>query len=320
MIATVTLNPSLDEWVDVPALRVGELNRSGSFMRYAGGKGINVSRVVHELRGRTLAFGIAGGVDGQILRKLVDDLGIPHDFASVAGSTRNNYKILAENPRSFTEINTPGPRVSAKVLAELKRRVFGGSPVRRSSAKVLALSGSLPPGAPPGTYAEWIRFARRRLLPAVLDGSGEALRLGIAERPWLIKPNRSEAAEILGKPIRDTDAAVKAALALRQRGPEKVVLSLGADGALLVCGEPVEVWHAASPGVRVISAVGAGDSLVGGLLQGWVSGRSITEAFRLGVACGAATAMTPGTELCHRKDIERLLPEIRLSRVHARKR
>ncbi len=316
MIITVTLNPSLDEWVDLPALRVGELNRSTSFVRYAGGKGINVSRVVRELRGQTIAYGVAGGVDGKIFRELVDELHLRHDFVSVTGSTRNNYKILTEKPRSFTEINTPGPRVSAKVLAELKRRVFA----HRVRPKALALSGSLPPGAPKSAYADWIRFARKRGIPAVLDASGEPLRLGMKVRPWLIKPNRQEAAEIWGRAIADVDTGVAAALALRERGPENVVLSLGPEGALLVCGDPVQVWHATSPGIRVISAVGAGDSLVGGLLQGWVSGRPLTEAFRLGVACGAATAMTPGTELCHRKDIERLLPAVRLSRVHARKR
>ncbi len=316
MILTVTLNPSLDEWVELPSLRVGELNRSTSFVRYAGGKGINVSRVVHELRGKTIAYGVAGGVDGKILRELVDELHLRHDFVSVTGSTRNNYKILVEKPRSFTEINAPGPRVPAKVLAELKRRVFA----HRVRPKALALSGSLPPGAPKSIYAAWIRFARKQGIPAVLDTSGEALRLGMRQRPWLIKPNRQEAAEMAGKDITNLDAGVTVALALRERGPENVVLSLGAQGALLVCGDPIQVWHASSPGVRVISAVGAGDSMVGGLLQGWVSGRPLTEAFRLGVACGAATAMTPGTELCHRKDIERLLPEVRLSRVHARKR
>ena len=180
MIATVTLNPSLDEWMALDEVRVGELNRAAGFARYPGGKGLNVSRVVHELGGPTVAFGLAGGEDGTILRQLMNRLGIRHRFGTVEGSTRNNYKIRTRRPRALTEINLPGPAVSPATLRGLKRELLA----HRPRPVCVALSGSLPPGAASTTYRDWIRTLRRAGVPSVLDASGGALRQGLAARPW----------------------------------------------------------------------------------------------------------------------------------------
>ena len=130
MIATVTLNPSLDEWMRLPSLAVGKLNRAGDFVRYPGGKGINVSRVAHELGEPTIAYGLAGGADGRMLRGLMRQMDIRHVFVDVNGNTRNNYKILTETPRGLTEINTAGPRVTASELSLLKRLALGQKPAQ----------------------------------------------------------------------------------------------------------------------------------------------------------------------------------------------
>ena len=308
MIATVTLNPSLDEWVELPVLQLGRLNRASRITRYPGGKGINVSRVVHELGGRTVAFALAGGGDGAILSHWLRGLRLQHEFVTVAGSTRNNYKILAGSV--LTEINTAGPAASASALRTLRRRLL-----RRPLPRCVVLSGSLPPGVPASIYRDWIRALTRLRVPTVLDASGAALRLGLSARPWLIKPNREEAEELVGRRLPNLPAAVRAVRALLGRGPQVVILSLGREGAVLgACGSP-EVWVGQPPSVRSRSAVGAGDSLVGGVVRAWVKGAGLREAFRWGLACGAATAMTPGTELCHRQDVERLLPRVRLRRV-----
>lgn len=307
MIATVTLNPSLDEWIELEALTVGGLNRAAGFARYPGGKGLNVSRVVRVMGGATHAIGVAGGADGDILRRLVRGLRIPHTFLPVPGTTRNNYKIRLRKPHSFTEINTPGPVLPRAVLAALTRRL---TRLPRST-DCLVLSGSLPPGCPPAVYAGWIRRFRSRL-PVVLDASGQALRLGMRARPWLIKPNREEAEQALGRRIRGRRGALQAARALLGLGPAVVILSMGAEGAILASRGPdrARCWLAVPPKVTVRSAVGAGDSLVGGFLSGWAKGRPLVEAFRLGIACGAATAMSPGTELCHRPDVLRLVKRV----------
>ena len=311
MIATVTLNPSLDEWMRLPSLQVGRLNRASAQARYPGGKGLNVSRVVHELGGPTVAFGFAGGRDGAILRGLLRHLEIPHEFVDVRGATRNNYKIHTRHPPGLTEINTEGPRVTPANLGALQRRLFA----HRPRPVCVTLSGSLPPGAPAATYQRWIRALRRLQIPVALDASGAALRAGLRARPWLIKPNRQEAEELLGHRLTTTGGLVRAVEQLVQRGPRVVILSLGRDGALMGSASPAEMWLAQSPAVHTDSAVGAGDSLVGGFLMGWATQRSLVEALRLGVACGAATAMTPGTELCHRADVRRLLRRVRVRRL-----
>ena len=311
MIATVTLNPSLDEWIRLPSLRPGQLNRATGFARYPGGKGLNVSRVVHELGGPTLALALAGGDDGAILERLVRRLGLAHDFVPVAGTTRNNYKVVTTRPARLTEINTAGPAVSSAALSTLERRLTALSP----RARCVVFSGSLPPGVPASTYRRWISMLRGRRIPSVLDASGEPLRLGLAARPWLIKPNRREAEELLGRRLIRMQALMDAMTRLLRLGPALVLLSLGADGALLAAANPFRLWLARPPAVTTDSAVGAGDSLVGGFLVGGAGGRPLAEAFRLGVACGTATAMTPGTELCHRADVRRLVPRVALRRL-----
>jgi 1-phosphofructokinase family hexose kinase len=311
MIATVTLNPSLDEWIELDALRSGQLNRSRRFARYPGGKGINVSRVVHELGGRTHALALAGGEDGAILEKLLARMAIPRTFVAVGGTTRNNYKILTAQPPALTEINTPGPRVALADLARLMRRLLRLRPAPRCAV----FSGSLPPGAPASIYRRWIAALRRRGMPSVLDASGEALRQGCAARPWLIKPNRQEAEELLGARIGTSREAIRAARRLLALGPSAAILSLGREGAVLAAADPPGVWVAQPPRVRTVSAVGAGDSLVGGVVTGWAQGRPLPEAFRLGVASGTASAMTPGTELCHRAAVARLAPRVWVQRV-----
>ena len=331
MIVTVTLNPSLDEWVYLPSLRVGRVNRAVHFCRYPGGKGINVSRVVQELGARGLALALAGGDDGHILSRQLTRDGLAHRFVTVRGTTRNNYQIQTASPRAVTQVNAPGPRASAVAVRRLTQAVQRAC----RQATGLALSGSLPPGTPADVYAALLGATRRAGLWTVLDASGPALRAGLAAAPWLIKPNRDEAEELLGRRLRRRRDIVRAALALTRRGASVVVISLGAEGAVMAVRsaahstpEPAwtgpaqsavrpaaRVWWARPPRVRVDSTVGAGDSLVAGFLVSWLRRQSLTEALRLGVACGAAAAMTPGTELCHRHDVRRLVSRVKIEEV-----
>ena len=306
MILTVTLNPSLDEWVYLPRLRLNALNRATTFARYPGGKGINVSRVAHELRAKTRAVALAGGSDVHLLSKLLTHARIPHRFVTVRGATRNNYEIRTDVPRTLTQINCPGPRVSQDALRRLEQLVCR----LRPRPACVVFSGSLPPGVPPAIYARLIRKLHRARIPAVLDASGPALREGVAAAPWLIKPNRDEAQELIGRRLRHQADVVRAATQLAARGPDIVIISLGADGAVLASKRPEIVLWATPPTVRVDSAVGAGDALVAGFVVGYQATRSLQEAFRLGIACGSAAAMTSGTELCHRADVQRLLPRV----------
>ena len=308
-IATVTLNPSLDEWIYIGKLKAGQLNRGTDFFRYPGGKGINVSRVVHELGEQTQAFALAGGDDGTILKQGMERLKIPCVFVTVRGATRNNYKILEAETGRLTEINASGPRVRAQALQRLEKHL------RRRRPRYLTLSGSLPPGVSSSIYRRWITILRRRGIPVVLDASGDALRQGIRARPWLIKPNHDEAQELLGRRIRGNAQVVQAACDLLRLGPEHVVLSLGAKGAVLAAKRPNAVWQALPPRIHADSAVGAGDSLVAGFLVGCLRDWTLPDAFQLGVATGTATALTAGTELCRRADVRRLRPRVLVQRL-----
>ncbi len=307
MIATVTLNPSLDEWVELDALRVGELNRASGFARYPGGKGINVSRVVQELGGRTLAVGLAGGPDGRILSDLLEDHRIRHRFINVPGTTRNNYQLHAADG-SLTQINCPGPRTPAAAMQRLTRALQTIS----RQAKCVVFSGSLPPGAGDDAYRQLLRRVAGGQTLTVLDSSGVALRAGLAGRPWLTKPNRPEAAELVGERLETFQAIERAARRLAATVASVVIISMGGEGALLAADGGQTALMAAAPTVRVHTTIGAGDSLVAGFVLGWLRTGSLEDALRLGIACGSATAMTSGTELCHRRDVQRLAPRVRI--------
>lgn len=310
MIATVTLNPSLDEWVRLKTLKLGELNRASHMVRYPGGKGINVSRVVRELGGQTVAYALAGGDDGEWLHRLLNHVRIRHAFVRVDGSTRNNYKIQTAT-HHVTEINTAGPAVTSASVQQLLRRLLRRRPVPRYAA----LCGSLPPGASPLTYHRWIRALRHRGIFTALDTSSAALRHGLTAHPWLVKPNRQEAETVLGNRLTGRRALLAAMRELLSRGPTLVILSLAREGALLASAASREVWWAQPPAITTNSAVGAGDSLVGGFLYGAMKRLPLLAAFQLGVACGTAAAMTPGTELCHHGDVKRLVPRVRIRRL-----
>jgi fructose-1-phosphate kinase PfkB-like protein len=149
----------------------------------------------------------------------------------------------------------------------------------------------------------------------VLDGSGEAFRRGLAGRPWFVKPNRREAEEVLGRRLTTTRQVIDAVRQLIRRGPQVVVVSRGEDGAVMGTAAERTVWIAEAPRVTVRSTVGAGDSLVAGFVAGWLRTKSLEEAFRLGIACGTATVLTPGTELCRAADVRRLVPRVRVRRL-----
>ncbi len=306
MIVTVTLNPSLDEWVWVPRLEMGSLNRAVRFERYPGGNGINVARGLHELRVQTTAVALAGGSEGKLLRELLTGQEIACRFVAIRGTTRNNYSVQSSTPRAITQINSPGPQVARRDLQRLERLVHRLG----AGSRGVVFSGSLPPGAPPTTYARLLRLIRKDQVVTVLDASGASLRHGLSARPWLIKPNRHEAGELLGATLRMRREVVAAARELARRGPRCVIISMGAEGAVLASAAPETALFAASPRVKTDSPVGAGDSLVAGFLVEWLRSRSWPQALRWGVACGAACAMTPGTSLFRRADAARLLRRV----------
>ncbi|WP_406496241.1 1-phosphofructokinase family hexose kinase [Streptomyces sp. NBC_00846] len=328
MILTVTLNTALDLTYGVPELVPHASHRVGDMAERPGGKGLNVARVLSALGQATVVTGFAGGSTGAVLRELLAQLA-PRDttgtdtraaavtpatttplstpapapitdaLVTVAGNTRRTIAVVDRATGDTTQLNEPGPLVTADEWAALLDRYEE----LLTGADAVALCGSLPPGIHVGAYAELIRPARAAGIPVLLDTSGEPLRRGIAARPDLIKPNAEELAQLTGsrEPLRATHDA-------RRRGAHGVIASLGPDGMLAVT--PDGVWRASPPARVLGNPTGAGDSAVAGLLSGLVEGLSWPDRLRRAVALSTATVLSPTAGDFDRAAYEELLPGV----------
>lgn len=306
MIATVTLNPSLDEHISVNGLVVEEANRWSKLRRYAGGKGIDVSRAIHQMGGRTIAYGFTGGAQGRAVEILLDEDGVPFSFTPIEQETRTNFIITDTKTAQQTIINAPGPHISKKELERFYRKVREIHP----EPDLIVVSGSLPRGVPDNIYYDIVLEAKGNGLRTILDSAGKWLAEGIKAKPYLIKPNVHEAEELLKRELPTEEAIIKASLNLLEIGIEVVVISRGKDG--IIAATKKNIVKAFPPPVKVRSTVGAGDCTIAGLALKLAYKEPLIEACRLAVAMGTAAVLTPGTELCHRADVEKLLPQIKV--------
>jgi 1-phosphofructokinase family hexose kinase len=270
-------------------LNLGEVNRFQDSQLDPAGKGVNVSRMVHRLGWPTIAFGFLAGEIGQITEQALDAEGVQHHFVRVPGQTRLSVTIVDRSRGTATSLYGPGPFVNGEALARLDSLLQ----FWLQAGRVLVLAGYLPRGLRADLYATYIRAATEHGVKTILDADGEPFRLGLAARPYLVKPNVAEAERLLGRSLPDLPAVIEAAREIAASGIEIVVISMGGQGAVCACGG--KVWRAVPPPVEQYSPVGAGDSLVAGLAVALARGEPIEEGLRLGTAAGAATAMTPGT-------------------------
>lgn len=308
MIFTVTLNPTLDKTLSVPRLIPGEIHRAAYIRQDVGGKGINVSRALAALGLESAPIGFLGGSTGRAMAAGLDALGFRHRFIEVAGETRQNLTLLDNSTGQYTKINEPGAAVTEADLLALAALI--GELARPGD--VIALCGSLPPGAPADTYATLVAQIQQAGALALLDTSGQPLRHGLAARPFGIKPNSEEAAEALGHPLNGDAEHVAAARSLAARGVEIVCLTRGAAGLVLWWRGDLVV--ARPPAVAAASPVGAGDATLAGILWALSDGCDAEEAARRAVACGAAAAMQEGTGVGARDLIDALRPEVLVTR------
>jgi 1-phosphofructokinase family hexose kinase len=309
MIYTVTLNPAVDKELVVSALEIDTVLRSQETNIDYGGKGFNVSRMLNALGGRSIALGFAGGHSGDLLREGLESLGIGSDFIWVGEETRTNISIVTGIPSHYIKVNEPGPAISKAARAALREKVQNLA----KGGDWWVLAGSLPPGVPSTIYADLIQTIQEAGAQAILDTSGEALYWGCSARPFLAKPNDIELQQFTGLVAATPQGIVDAAKSMLASGIENVVVSLGKDGAMLVNKQGT--WQAASPEIEQRNPIGAGDSLVGGLVWGLSERLTLPEALRWGIACGAATASLSGTAVGSRQLVKSLLPQVRLSKL-----
>lgn len=281
MIYTVTFNPSLDYILEGPAVRLGQVNRISAAEMVFGGKGISQSVILTGLGVPNLALGLAGGYTSARLRALLKERGVQEELTEIAGETRINVKLRADRE---TEINAPGPFVSPQELQRLLDRID-----LLRSGDVLSFGGSVPRGVSLSIVRDILKSVEGRGVFAAVDADGDLLRQSLEGGPSLVKPNLSEAAQLLKIAPDRPDFAEEAARRIQKMGAKNVLLSMGGDGAALLTQEG-EFYRLAAPQGRVRGTTGAGDSLLAGFLAGRAQGRDWFGAFHLSVAAGSATA------------------------------
>jgi 1-phosphofructokinase len=309
MIATVTLNPAIDKSLMVPRFEVGKTNRGEVRRTDAGGKGINVAKAVKQFGAEVCALGFVAGSNGHFILEALAASGIPADFSNVPGETRVNLKIHDPVYGTETELNEPGFQVFPEHLRAMKEKIKEYSP----RCEVMVFSGSLPPGAPPETFAELITIARALGAKCMLDTAGPALRYGLEAKPLLLKPNRAEVEGLLQERLRTRSELARAARQLLKMGAEEAVISMGADGAVAATRQ--DFLSARPPAVAPRSSVGAGDAMVAALAYGEAKHLSFRESFRLAMAASAAAVTMEGSKVAELALVQSLLPQVRIEDV-----
>jgi len=306
-IVAFTLNPSIDLSTAVDWVRPDQKLRCDPPAMFPGGGAVNVARVASRLGADVELIYPAGGATGLLLRRLIDAEGIPNLAIQLEAETREDLTVRERETGAEYRFVFPGPPLSADALDSCLRALAAAS----IHPSFIVASGSLPPGVPPDVLARIARSARQAKTRFAVDTSGPALARVLQEGVYLVKPNLREFRELLG-PINDDPASLcEAAGAIIDRGQASIVaLSLGARGALIVTED--EAWTAVGPPVNLVSTVGAGDSFLGGLLWALDAGLPVREAFRYGVAAGAAAVQTSGTGLANKADVDQLLPAVRV--------
>ena len=339
MLITVSINSSLDTAYIVPGLLVGEINRVREKATVPGGKGNNVARVLRELGYHVVASGFAGGSRGAAIHRGLEQLGVVTEFVWTAVESRTCLAIVDPLSEVLTQILEPGPPIASGELLRLKQKlntVMGdfaagaagaggvgrGVPGAPLSGPYLIMAGSLPPGVPPGIYAELVHSARSHGFHAALDAAGDALRLGLSARPSVVKVNASEAAEALGLNERRSDPLTLAEGLQAASGCQLAVVTAGREGAAAVGrlergdgDEPTAVSYFIKPPAvsPVISPVGSGDAFLAGLVGELSTGRDVAEALRTAAACGAANALTLTAATIRKADAARLREGVRVT-------
>lgn len=307
MITSICMNPSFDKTVEVDTLELGEVNRIRTSRTDMGGKGINVAVVAKRLGLNCRCIGVMGEDGSARLQSMLEREGMEHAFLTVPGSVRTNTKIVSRDGKGVTELNEPGAAMDTAQL----QAFFSMAREKASDSRYAVLTGSLPPGCPAGTYRDLMRAMEG--VNCILDVGGKELELGAEAHPFLIKPNLSELEATLGLELRTLRSIRDAALIFLRKGVQHVVVSMGSMGAMYVSKE--KTLFAPALRVEAKSTVGAGDAMVGGLLKGLEMEGDMAHAFRYGVAAGAASVMTEGTQLIVPEDFDNLLGQVKVQEV-----
>jgi tagatose 6-phosphate kinase len=307
MILFIGTTPTVQRTMLFEKLRIDAVNRAATVHEYASGKSINAARAAQTLGESVLATGFLGGDAARVIRSDLAAAGVPHDFVDVEPSTRQCVTVIDESAHSATELIEESKEVVASAYDELLEKVTALA----ATARVVVMSGTLPPGAPQNFYARVIATASRAR--CIVDATGSPLAAAMEKRPFLVKPNRLELCQSLDVEIDDVDSLHGAMREAIARGARWVVVTSGTDPTWLTDGG--RFWRIDVPAIDAISPIGSGDAMAGGIAVGLVRGMDVPEACRLGTACAAANALTPCAGHVDHGDVERLHALTRVSPV-----
>lgn len=306
MIITVTMNPAIDKTVEIEQLVPNGLNRIQKVEYDAGGKGINVSKTIHELGGESLAMGFLGGNAGKTIENVLTSWNIQHDFIWVEGETRTNTKVF-EKSGGVTELNEPGPVINEARVEELIQKICEHT----DKETLVVLAGSIPAGVDKNIYAAITESVHEKGGSVLMDADGELFRNALKASPDIIKPNQVELEEYIGADYRLSMGELKAlAEKFQNNGIKTVVISMGKGGAMIVRDKFVARCPALS--VKAHSTVGAGDAMVAALAYSWDKKLGDEETVRLCMATSAGAVTTVGTKPPARAVVDELIPQVEM--------
>jgi 1-phosphofructokinase family hexose kinase len=287
LIVTLTINPAIDRIISIDRLAFEDRAYINSSRESAGGRGINVSSVIHSFGGETLAVLISGGDSGKRLEGLLGKCGYRIAVVPVQNEIRTNLTITDKHGLTVN-LNEPGPQLGKAEVARVERVVRD----TLDRASWLMICGSIPPGVPPAFYGKLVSMARHKKVKTLLHADGDALREGIAARPTVVSPNQQEAGRLLGQTLLTRTHYLEAAERIRQLGADSVVLTLGSRGAVGASADGL--MEALPPRIDAVCPIGAGDALMAAYTWARERRSSVAEALRWGVAAGTAKARLPG--------------------------
>lgn len=309
MIITVTMNPAIDKTVEINCLQQGGLNRISKVEYDAGGKGINVSKTICELGGKSIATGFLAGNAGQTIKNVLDEKGIQNDFVWINGETRTNTKVFEENGM-VTELNEPGAVPSAQELKELMDKLEGYA----EDDTLFVLAGSIPNGMNKDIYADITNLVHKKGAKVLLDADGELFRNGLKAVPDIIKPNRLELEEYARFDYKASEQKIaNIARRLIKEGIGTVAVSMGKCGAMLLKKDYEAKAQALS--VKAHSTVGAGDAMVAALSFAYENGMDNDETLKLGIATSAGAVTTIGTKPPEKELVMKLKEDVILEPI-----
>ncbi|MFW3610940.1 1-phosphofructokinase [Staphylococcus caprae] len=301
MIYTVTFNPSIDYIMFTDGFNLKGLNRATATYKFAGGKGINVSRVLKTLDVDSTALGFAGGFPGEFISKTLEDSQIQTDFIQVDEDTRINVKLKSGQE---TEINAPGPEVTDEQFQALLTKIRN-----TTSDDTVIVAGSVPNSIPSDAYAQIAEITKDTGAKLVVDAEKDLVETVLPYQPLFIKPNKDELEVMFNTTVTSDEDVVKYGKEILKMGAQSVIISLGGDGAIYV--DKKQSIKAVNPQGQVVNTVGSGDSTVAGMVAGLASGLSIQDAFKQAVASGTATAFDE--DLATRDAIEKIKSQVTIS-------